>query len=148
MGMPISRRSSKAEPVPDACVDHIASDLVPRRTTLDGFATEAADTEGIDVREAEPLVPLLVATQNSLYRVIPLRLGGSDVLVQGGQFFPEPTKARLVGSTFGGSFLKMHWINIGMHMEIDAGGEEGPIITTRVANVSVERDRKTSTRPH
>jgi len=82
------------------------------------------------------------------YRVVPLRLGSSEVLVQGGQFFPKPTKARLVGSTFGGSFVKMHWIKIGMHLEFDAGHEGGPIITTPVAEISVERDRKTSTRPH
>ena len=123
-------------------------DLVPTRTTLDGFAMEAADAEGIDVREAEPLVPLLVATRNSLYRVIPLRFGVSDVLVQGGQFFSEATKARLVGSTFGGSFLKMHCINIGMHLEFDAACEGGPIITTRVAEVRTERDRATNTRRH
>jgi hypothetical protein len=123
-------------------------DLVPTRTTLDGFATEAADAEGIDVREAEPLVPLLVATRNSVYQVIPLRWGGSEVLVQGGQFFPEATKARLVGSTFGGSFLKMHWINIGMHLEFDAGQEGGPIITSPVAEIRVERDKTPSTRPH
>jgi hypothetical protein len=109
---------------------------------------EAAESDGIDVREAEPLVTLLVVTRNSLYRVIPLRLGSSDVLVQGGQFFREPTTARLVGSTFGGSFVKMHWISIGMHLEFDAGRERGPIITTPVAEIAVERDSKSSTRPH
>jgi hypothetical protein len=118
-------------------------DLVPTRSTLDGFTMEAANAEGIDVREAEPLVPLLVVTWNSLYRVMPLRLGSSDVLVQGGQFFPEATKARLVGSTFGGSFLKMHWINIGMHLEFDAAHEGGPIITSPVTEIRVARDRKT-----
>ena len=81
--------------------------------------------------------------ETRLYLVIPLRLGGSDVLVQGGQFFPEATKARLLGSTFGGSFLKMHWIGIGMHLEFDAGHEGGPIITTPVIGIRVERDRIT-----
>jgi hypothetical protein len=148
MDRSVSRRSSNPEPVPDAGVGHTVSDLVPRRCTLDGFAEEVAFTEGINVREAEPLVPILVTTQNSRYRIIPLRWGDSDVLVQGGQFFPEPTEARLAGSTFGGSFLKMHWINIGMHMEIDTGNGGGPIITTRVADVRIERDRTTNTRRH
>jgi hypothetical protein len=64
-------------------------DLVPRRCTLDGFAEEVAFTEGINLREAEPLVPILVTPQNSRYRIIPLRWGDSDVLVQGGLFFPD-----------------------------------------------------------
>jgi hypothetical protein len=144
----VLRRSSNLEPVPDAGVGHTGSDLVPRRCTLDGFAEAVAVNEGINVREAEPLVPILVTTRNSLYRLIPLRWGGSDVLVQGGLFFPDPTEARLAGSTFGGSFLKMHWITVGMHMEIDAGHGGGPIITTRVADVRIERDRATNTRRH
>ena len=142
------RRSSNLEPVPDAAVGHTGSDLVPRRCTIDGFAEEVAVNKGINVHEAEPLVPILVTTQNSLYRITPLRWGGSDVLVQGGLFFPDPTKARLVGSTFGGSFLKMHWITVGMHLEIDPGHGGGPIITTRVADVRIERDRTTNPRPH
>jgi hypothetical protein len=142
------RRSSNLEPVPDASVGHTGSDLVPRRCTIDGFAEEVAVNKGINVHEAEPLVPILVTTRNSLYRITPLRWGGSDVLVQGGLFFPDPTKARLVGSTFGGSFLKMYCIKIGMHLEIDPGHGGGPIITTCVADVRIERDSTTNPRPH
>ena len=148
MDSSVSRRSSNPEPVPDAGFGHTVSDLVPRRCTLDGFGEEVAFTQGINVREAEPLVPILVTTQNSLYRIIPLRWGGADVVVQGGQFFPEPTEARLAGSTFGGSFLKMYWIKIGMHLEIDPGHGRGPIITTRVADVRIERDRTPNPRRH
>jgi hypothetical protein len=89
MDSSVSRRSLNPEPVPDAGVGHTVSDLVPRRCTLDGFAEEVAFTEGINLREAEPLVPILVTTQNSRYRIIPLRWGDSDVLVQGGLFFPD-----------------------------------------------------------
>jgi hypothetical protein len=148
MDRSVARRSSNPEPVPDAGFGHTVSDLVPRRCTLDGFAEEVAFTEGINLREAEPLVPILVTTQNSRYRIIPLRWGDSDVLVQGGLFFPEPTEARLAGSTFGGSFLKMHWVTIGMHMDIDTENGGGPIITTRVADIRTERDRTTNTRRH
>ncbi|MDA1092889.1 MAG: hypothetical protein O3A25_06430 [Acidobacteria bacterium] len=148
MDTAVSRCASSPEPVPDTGVAHTGSDLVPRRCTLDGFATEVAAPEGINIREAEPLVPILVTTRNSLYRIIPLRWGQADVLVQGGPFFPEPTQARLVGATFGGSFLKMHWIRVDMHMEIDPGTGSGPIITTRVADVRIERHRTMTPRPH
>jgi hypothetical protein len=135
------------EPFPDEGAGHTVGDSVPRRCTLDGFAEEVAVTEGINVREAEPLVPILVTTQNSLYRIIPLRWGDADVLVQGGQFFPEPTGARLAGSTFGGSLLKVHWIKIGMHLEIATVGE-GSIVTTRVTDVRIEREGTANTRRH
>jgi hypothetical protein len=148
MKTPVSPPSSNPKPGPDVGIGHTSSDLVPRRSTLDGFANEAAATEGISIREAEPLVPILVATQNSVYRIIPLRWGNADVLIQGGQFFPEPTEARLAGSTFGGSLLKMHWVNVGMHLEIDTGTGGGPIITTRVADVRIECERPTNPRPH
>jgi len=49
------------------------------------------------------------------------------VLVQGGRFFPTAAEARLVGSTFGGSVLKMHCIRVGMCMEIDPGTDDGPV---------------------
>src|SRR5437762_12902143 len=69
------------------------STLVPRRATLDGFMAEIADKDGIDVREQEPLAPILVRTHNSLYRIIPLQRGDCRVLIEGGQFFPQPTEA-------------------------------------------------------
>jgi hypothetical protein len=128
--------------------DHHVADLVPRRSTLTGFAQEVAGTEGVNVRAAEPLVPILVTTRNSRYRIIPLRQGDAHVLIQGGQLFPEPAEAYLVGATFGGSLLKMHWIGVGMHMEIDPGSDAGSIITTRVIDVAIERDRTTHPHPH
>jgi hypothetical protein len=121
---------------------------VARRTTLDGFAREVAGAEGLNVRHAEPLVPILVTTKNSCYRIVPLRWGRADVLVQGGRFFPEPTEARLVGATFGGSLLEMHWIRVGMQLEIDPGTDGGAIVTTRVIDVSIERETTTQLRPH
>ena len=124
------------------------SDLVHRRSTLDGFAKEVAVTSGLNLRTAEPLVPILVTTRNSLYRIIPLRRDDVAVLVHGGRFFPSPAEARLVGSTFGGSVLKMHCISVGMCMEIDPGTDVGFITTTRVLNVEIERDPTMHSRPH
>ena len=128
--------------------EHTTSQLVPKRCTLEGFTQEAALRDGINIREAEPLVPILVATQNSLYRIIPLQSGGSRVVVQGGQFFPEPTEATIAGSTFGGSILKMYWIAAGMHLEINTDNGVGPIITSRVASIATERDQTTSASRH
>lgn len=148
MDSAISRRRARPVPVSRADGDPSLSDLVPRRATLDGFTEEVELAEGLNVRAAEPLVPILVTTRNSLYRIIPLRRGDADVLVQGGRFFPDPAEARLVGSTFGGSVLQTHWIRVGMCMEIDRGSDDGLIITTRVLNVEIERDLTTNRHLH
>lgn len=127
-------------------MDSTRSDLVPRRTTLDGFGRDVDSTEGLNVRAAEPLVPILVTTKNSVYRIIPLRRGDAAVLVQGGRFFPEPAEVRLIGSTFGGSLIKLHCIRVGMQMEIQA--EDGRITTTRVLDVSLEAEPAEGHRSH
>ena len=129
-------------------MDSSVSVLVPRRATLDGFTREVDAADGINLRVAEPLVPIRVTTRNSVYRIIPLRRGDVAVLVQGGRFFPTAAEARLVGSTFGGSVLKMHCIRVGMCMEIDPGTDDGPVTTTRVLDVEIERDPTARSRPH
>ena len=119
---------------------------VPKQCTLDGFAEEVSRNEGIDIHAAEPLVTLLVRTENSLYRIIPLQAGDTRVLVQGGQFFPEPIEARFAGASFGGSFLKMHWICVGLRMEIYSGGQR--IVTSTVRCVDVLHDTSVTAAAH
>ena len=111
-------------------------------------AEQIAGATGVDLCEAEPLVPILVRTKNSVYRVIPLRRGDADVVVQGGRFFPSPAEARLVGATFGGCLVQMHWIRVGMCMEIRKGSDDGLVITTRVIDVEVERESTVHSRTH
>ena len=108
------------------------------RSTLDGFAREVAASDGTDIREMDPLTTLLVQTTNSFYRIIPLETGHSRIMVQGGPFFPDFVEARLAGSSFGGSFLKMHWIGGGLQMEINSGGER--FVTSPVRSFWIEQD--------
>lgn len=117
-----------------------SADLVPRAATLDGFAEACAAADGVHLRDLDPLTTLLVRTYNSCYRIVIAQQ--SAVFVQGGRFFPEMTDARLEGSTFGGSMIKMGWIGIGLHMEIWADGQR--IVTSPVRSV----DRESPTRPH
>ena len=46
-----------------------------------------------------------------------------ELLVQGGKFFRERTRACLSGSTFGGSCLKLGWVGLGLHLEFHAGDQ-------------------------
>lgn len=109
--------------------------LVPKRGTLDGFTAEVARTEGVYLRDLDPITTLRVQTENTLYEItvpVPPR---SVVFVRGGRFFPETTEASFGGSSFGGSCLKLAWFGVGLHMEFHFVG--GWIITSRVRSIEV-----------
>src|SRR5678809_282315 len=72
--------------------------------------------EGVELCELEPMTTVLVWTWNSLYRVVVSE--GSDVLVQGGLLFPQPTPAHVDGASTGGGPLKIGWIGLGLMMEL------------------------------
>ncbi len=59
---------------------------------------------------------LKVETQNHRYTVV--NCGRGQALICGHpQYCPEPALVRIVGSTWGGSMLKMRFIGRGMHLE-------------------------------
>ena len=108
---------------------------VARAVTLDGFVEETGNIRGLYLRDVEPLTTLIVRTRNSHYRIIVSR--DTSAIVQGGQFFPDATPGRIDGSGFGGSFLKVGWIGIGLRMETFADGRR--IITSPVRDISIQR---------
>ena len=108
---------------------------VARAVTLNGFVEETGNIRGLYLRDVEPLTTLIVRTRNSRYRIIMRR--DTSAVVQGGQFFPDATPGRIDGSGFGGSFLKVGWIGIGLRMEIFADGRR--IITSPVRDISIQR---------
>ena len=55
--------------------------VVPRRCTLDGFATEVSQTDGIGLADLDPITTLLVRTQNSLYQIVVVQPRQKAVLV-------------------------------------------------------------------
>ena len=119
--------------------------VVPRQCTLDGFVDAVSDRDGVALREVELLGTLLARTENSVYRIIPLESASSRILIQGGKFFPEPTEVRLAGSGFGGSFLKLGWVGLGLRMEILWDGQR--IITSRIRAVQVQQPTSIGVKP-
>lgn len=109
--------------------------LVPRRCTLDGFSAEVARTDGVYLRDLDPITNLRVQTENTLYEITVPRPPRSVVLVRGGRFFPKTTEASFGGSSFGGSCLKLAWFGVGLHMEFHFAG--GWIFTSRVRSIEV-----------
>ena len=112
------------------------SSVVPRHRTLDGFVEAVSRADGVGLTDVDALTTLLVRTDNSVYQITILQPHRREVVVQGGAFFPERTRACLSGSTFGGSCLKMGWVGIGLHMEFHV--EDQWIITSQVRSIAVE----------
>ena len=102
--------------------------------TIDVFTDAVTRAPGLSFRDVDPLTTLIVRTRNSCYRIVTSSDG--SVIVQGGSFFPDATPARIEGSGFGGSLLKVAWIGIGLRMEIVANGQR--IITSPVRDISIE----------
>jgi hypothetical protein len=89
--------------------------------------------DGVQLDGLRNLDALAVRTQNNVYEIIVLDAAAGEILVRGGRFFPEPTRARLAGSSLGGSFLKLKGIYVGFCMEIHHGPPR--IVTSRVESI-------------
>ena len=108
--------------------------LVDARAVLDAWS--AMDwTDGLQLDTLPPLRSLVVQTRNTDYRVTVIDGRRGDVLVTGGRFFPQPTRARLNGSTLGGSLLKWRGVYCGFRLELQLGAQT--IVTTRVRAIAM-----------
>ena len=92
-------------------------------------------TTGIDVRPLSPGIEVVVDTDNSRYRFVMRDGNGVNALVQGGRLFLEETEVRIAGSTYGGSFLKIAWIELGLCLELSVSGTR--IVTSPVRSICV-----------
>ena len=92
---------------------------------------------GIDLRSLPAGTAVVVDTRHSRYRFVMLDGSTLNALVEGGQYFPQETIARVEGSTLGGSPLKVGWIGLGLFVELSFGGKR--IITSRVRSISVPK---------
>ncbi len=114
-----------------------SSDLVPRHRSLDGFIEAVSRADGVGLADVDAFTALVVRTDNSVYQITILQPYAREVLVQGGAFFPERTRACLNGSSFGGSCIKLGWVGMGLHMEFHF--DDKWIITSHVRAITVEQ---------
>jgi hypothetical protein len=66
---------------------------------------------------------IVVRTRRSVYDIIVLSGDAGEVMVRGGRFFPEFRRATVVGSTFGGSAVRVGSICAGCRMELEVAGK-------------------------
>jgi hypothetical protein len=112
----------------------IRQSAVPASAVLSAWQTYSW-RDGIQIDRLTALDRVTVRTRHSVYEIIVIGSATADVLVRGGEFFPEFTKARLAGCTLGGSFLKLRSIYIGFHIEFALG--DGVIITSPVRTIDL-----------
>ena len=107
---------------------------VPAAAVLSTWNSHSWDN-GLHIDQLSALDRLTVLTQHSTYDIVIVSPGTGEVLVRGGEFFPEFTSVRLAGSTLGGSFLKMRSVHLGFRIEFAVG--RGVIVTSPVRTISV-----------
>ena len=92
-------------------------------------------SDGVQIDQLDDLESLVVRTMNSTYEITIISGRAGEVLVRGGQFFPEKTPAQLSGASFGGSFLKLRGVYVGLKMEFVHDGRR--IVTSPVRSIGV-----------
>ena len=84
---------------------------------------------------------LEVETRNRWYTIVVGRRG-KDLIWGHPQYCPEPLAVRIVGSTWGGSMLKVRFLGRGMHLEFQHPTYRR-IVTSRIVEIRI-RDPLTS----
>ncbi len=92
-------------------------------------------SDGLQIETLDDLDCLCVKTENSTYEITILARHSGEVMVRGGQFFPERTSVHLAGSSMGGSFLKLRGIYLGFNLEFQHDGRR--IVTSRVKSIGM-----------
>ena len=98
------------------------------RSLADWLAISWEDS--IQLASLEALDLLRIRTRNSTYDVAVLDPATGDVLVRGGRYFPEWTRGRLLGCSFGRGLLRCRTVQAGMRLELCAGGRH--VVTSTV----------------
>jgi hypothetical protein len=107
---------------------------IPVGAILDTWSNDPW-ANGLQIDDREDMEKLAIRTWNSLYEIMIIEGRSGEILLRGGQFFPELTTARLTGATLGGSFCKMRGIYVGFRMEINAHGQR--FVTTPVESIGI-----------
>jgi hypothetical protein len=90
-------------------------------------------TDGVQVDALRDLDVLFVRTMNTVYQITVVTARTGEAIVRGGKYFPEPTRAVILGSSLGGAFLKLRGIYCGFALEVYAIGTR--IVTSSVQSV-------------
>jgi hypothetical protein len=91
-------------------------------------------SDGLELAAVQELDRFVVQTRNTAYDITVLSVVAGAVLVRGGRYFPDHTRAVLAGCSLGGSVLKLRAIHPGFTMELLHDGRR--IVTTGVRSIT------------
>ena len=115
--------------------------IIPAQALLETWSVKEWK-DGVQVNELDELETLSIETMNHTYEITVIDPGTAEVLVRGGEFFPERRLAHLSGASLGGSFLKLHGIYTGFRIELLADGRR--ITTSPVQSITLLEEQKSS----
>ena len=96
-----------------------------------------ASPHALHLQCCSPLETVIVHTRSSVYELIVLQGEHGEVFVRGGKMLPEFRRARFVGSTRGGTALKLNTIDLGLRMEFSLSGQV--MVTSAVEAIARQR---------
>ena len=102
---------------------------IPHSAHLTSWS-EDAWRDGLQIDRLRDLDVVRVRTLNTLYEITIVSAPRGEAIVRGGVFFPEASRALILGSSLGGAFLKVRGIYCGFSLEIFAAGTR--IVTSAV----------------
>lgn len=100
----------------------------------DAIARDQPAVDAICLIACAPFDRLEVRTRQTVYDVVVLRGSTGEALVRGGRYFTEFRRARVVGSTFGGSSVRFRTIEVGAQLELQVAGQR--VVTSTIQAVS------------
>ena len=103
---------------------------------LNDVIAESELQGGMFIKDLPVGKTLKVRTQNTVYFIDRVAEGKEGIEISGHpRYCPEPTKAYILGSNFGGSMIKIGFVGRGMYMEFSTENRRGTIVTSRIKEV-------------
>ena len=119
-----------------ACNESQEPNMLPGRATLDTWVADEW-RDGVQIDNLEELQTLSVETRHHTYEMTVIDPKTAEVLVRGGELFPEHRPARVSGASLGSSFLKLRGIYVGFKLELMVDGRR--IITSKVRRINLHQ---------
>ena len=89
---------------------------------------------GVFLKDLPTATVLQIQTQHHCYTA--LLLGDRSALISGHpQYCPQPVAVNIIGSTWGGSMLKLRFIGRGMRLEFHHPDYRTPIVTSVIQEI-------------
>lgn len=109
---------------------------------VDEIIKKAKEDPGFHISSLSPGTKFLVETRNSKYQFVVLENNEATVVggirKDGTVRYTEPARVSIVGSTWGGSCIKVDWIGRDMYIEIYDHERKKRFLTTEVKNAIIE----------